>query len=79
MVTPVDEAVMLDCFVNVSRYAERFGGSIQYGWLIWEWPTIMIEAEFHAVWVTPQGALKDITPNPFGMGQVLFLPAPDIK
>jgi hypothetical protein len=29
---------------------ERDGGSVLNGWLIREWPKVIIEAEHHAVW-----------------------------
>lgn len=64
----------LDCFENVTRYIERHGGGTRYGWQIWEWPGIMVEAEFHAAWVSPEGALLDITPKEYSVSSILFLP-----
>lgn len=69
-------AVPLDCFLNVERQVRRNGGRVCYGWLIWEMPWAFIEAEFHAVWRDPHGALVDITPRPTGITRVLFLPDP---
>ena len=53
---------------------EKNGGGFQYGWQIWEWPDVMIEAEFHAVWNSPQGILIDITPKQIDTHKILFLP-----
>ena len=37
----------------------------------------MIEAEFHAVWVDPDGNYRDVTPKEMpGIKQILFLPDP---
>jgi hypothetical protein len=68
----VHGAKALNCFENVNNYVKLKGGDIQYGWLIWEWPNVMIEAEFHAVWKPYEGKLVDITPN--DTIKVLFLP-----
>jgi hypothetical protein len=52
-----------ECFQNVRRKAEREGGSIQFGWAIWTWPRVFIEAEHHAVYVPPDGQpWQDVTP-----------------
>ena len=45
-----------------------------FGWKIWEWYGVMIEAEFHVVWRTVEGTLKDVTPNALPFDRVLFLP-----
>ncbi|MGL4965857.1 MAG: SEC-C metal-binding domain-containing protein [Inquilinus sp.] len=52
------------------------GGSLLYGWLIWEWPRVFIEAEHHAVW-EKDGSLVDITPPSNGERRILFLPDPN--
>ena len=65
-----------DCFPAVARHAEAHGGSVCYGWLIWEWPGVFVEAEFHAVWRDPEGKLHDITHAPEGISRILFLPDP---
>lgn len=66
------DMVPLDCFVNIQKKKEKDGGSIQYGWKIWEWSKIMIEAEFHAVWVSPQNHFVDITPEHGDISRILF-------
>lgn len=75
-VNPFNGAQINDCFRNVERFIRRNGGEICYGWQIWEWPDIMIEAEFHSVWISPNGDLRDITPKARGVDQILFLEDP---
>ena len=67
----------LDCFGDVEQRVKSCGGSVQYGWHIWIWPAVLIEAEFHAVWRTPEGELVDISTPPDYASRVLFLPDPD--
>ena len=43
---------------------------------IWRWPGRYFEAEHHAVWRTPQGALVDVTPQTGNPPRILFLPDP---
>src|SRR5882724_645983 len=69
-------AVPLDCFMNIQQHVAEAGGGIQYGWRIWEWPYILIQAEFHSVWSSPDGDLVDLTPSPGSVSPVLFLPDP---
>jgi hypothetical protein len=59
-----------------SRQVAEFGGEIVYGWQIWEWPRIMVEGEFHAVWRSPTGELLDVSTKPDGETQILFIPDP---
>jgi hypothetical protein len=63
-----------ECFFNVKAKVEKDGGKIQFGWAIWEWPNVMIEAEFHAIWISPENTPVDITPNAANMQKILFLP-----
>lgn len=65
-----------DCFINVAHKVERDGGTLLHGWQIWEWISVMIEAEFHAIWVSPIGEHIDITPKKESEERVLFLPDP---
>lgn len=63
------------CFQNVSRRVLRDGGAPQFGWSIWLWPHVFIEAEHHAVYAPPGGRpWLDITPGPRGLKRRLFLP-----
>jgi hypothetical protein len=52
------------------------GGSIQFGWRLREWPGVLLTAEFHAVWVEPEGMLVDITRTVTDDEQSLFVPDP---
>lgn len=75
-VTPATDAELLACFPTVEKQVAEHGGELQLGWQIWEWPDVMMEAEFHAVWRDPSGNLHDLTPKPFGTRKILFLPDP---
>lgn len=63
-----------DCFETVRLRIASQGGAATYGWSIWEWPGVMIEAEFHAVWRDQTGALCDISPQSLHLSHRLFLP-----
>src|SRR5580704_9098514 len=63
-----------ECFPNVNRKVAKCGGSLCHGWIVWEWPGKLIEAEFHGVWAAPNGTLSDITPKADGESQILFIP-----
>ncbi len=70
------EGEVNDCFAVVQRCVERDGGAPCYGWQIWEWPLVMIEAEFHAVWKDRRGDLHEVTPKQVLVQNILFLPDP---
>jgi hypothetical protein len=55
------------------------GGKQHLGWAIWEWPKVLIEAEFHCIWESPGGELLDITPKDSPLDKILFLPDPKRK
>ncbi|MCA2007951.1 hypothetical protein [Tritonibacter mobilis] len=74
-VKPDLEAISSECFHNVSKKVERDGGSILYGWNLWEWSRVFVEAEHHAVWVK-DGELTDVTPKQNRERKILFLPDP---
>ena len=73
-VRPVPQARINSCFGSVRDYISQYGGGIQYGWIIWELPNVFLEAEFHAIWVSPSGELVDITPKIDNEDTILFLP-----
>ena len=76
---PVEEEPMSalnECFSTVRRRIRTHGGSIEYGWTIWEWPGIIVEAEHHAIWLTPDGRRVDIARKRYGEKNVLFVPDP---
>lgn len=63
-----------DCIGAVREKVIRDGGRIVFGWQIWKCD-YLVEAEFHAVWETPDGeGLKDITPKNYpDITHILFL------
>ncbi|MEN6411953.1 MAG: SEC-C metal-binding domain-containing protein [Veillonellales bacterium] len=71
---PVDNKTVVasdaDCVEMVALKMLKDGGSFQFGWAIWEWPDVMLEAEFWAVWVNDDGQLVDVTPR--GRGENLL-------
>jgi len=75
-VVPESYAVENECYGNVAEKIRRDGGSLRYGWQIWERKRLFIEAEFHAVWVSPEGTMLDITPKDIPTTRILFLPDP---
>jgi hypothetical protein len=68
--------VVNDCYGNAVRKIASNGGAMQCGWQIWETlPGVMIEGEFHAVWVDTDGVYHDITPKAISsIDGILFLP-----
>jgi len=75
-VRPEADAAANECFPNVEAKVARSGGRMLCGWQLWEWPHVMIDAEFHAVWLSPEGAMVDVTPKPQGDTRILFVPDP---
>jgi len=65
-----------ECFQLVQEKVDESGGKMVTGWAIWEKPGVFIEAEFHAVWVTPESEYIDLNPRPsnFKITEILFIP-----
>ena len=62
-ITPAPGSEPNDCFVTVRRKVEQESGRMQFGWAIWEWPHVFVEAENHAVYEPPTGLpWVDISP-----------------
>lgn len=76
---PIPEKPLNECFSIVPEYVATNGGEQYNGWSIWEWPKVLIEAEFHCVWKNPAGELIDITPKSDPIEKILFLPDPKRK
>jgi len=77
-VEQIDGMEVSDCTNNVAQMVAAKGGSVQYGWQIWQTQRL-VEAEFHAVWIDSDGNPHDITPKGmFNITQILFLPDPTI-
>lgn len=68
------DAERAKCVQNVHNKITRDGGSIRFGWAIWESPGIVIQAQYHAVWLSPEDEYLDITPRSFHAERILFLP-----
>jgi hypothetical protein len=73
-VHPDPSAQVNECFHNVEAKVQKDDGAIVYGWQLWEWPSVLVEAEFHAVWRSRDGLCIDITPKVDGEEKVLFVP-----
>jgi hypothetical protein len=67
------EARPIDSFETVEARIVEQGGTACYGWALWEWPKLFLEAEFYSVWRDAEGRLHDITPRVMP-GSILFLP-----
>jgi hypothetical protein len=76
---PLDGAEPDSCFELVPKYVESHGGEMRTGWAIWEWPQVIIEAEFHAIWLSSERREIDITPKKIPQRRILFLPDPHRK
>lgn len=68
-----------ECFDIVKVRVSAAGGDRVLGWSIWERPRVVIEAELHAVWRSPEVVLVDIAPNCRGvpMPRICFVEDPD--
>jgi hypothetical protein len=67
-----------DCFNIVDDKVKKQGGANIYGWQIWK-TSYLIEGEFHSIWRTEEGEYRDITPKPFSLNKILFVPDNNIK
>jgi hypothetical protein len=79
-VEPAAGAQPNDCVNVVASQIARRGGAAVTGWQIWEWPKVLVEAEFHVVWEAPDGVLHDVTPKPtpYHITRIVFLPDPGL-
>lgn len=77
-VSPVRNAPLQECFSIVEEYINQHGGTRVLGWALWELPSYFIEAEFHAVWESPTGELKDLTPRSSETNKILFIRDPSM-
>lgn len=73
-VRPVPNATLDDCLLNVFEQVTTHGGAERQGWAIWYIPGVWVEAEYHCIWLSPDGRLIDITPKKDGETSILFLP-----
>lgn len=77
-VVPLEGAQPNECFPVVNAHVNAFGGETIIGWCIWEHPNVFVEAEFHAVWKSPEGEYIDLTPKNETASKILFLPHPGL-
>jgi hypothetical protein len=75
-VDPLPNKPINECFSIVPEHIASNGGEQKFGWSIWHWRKVFIEAEFHCIWKRPDGTLIDITPKSLPFDQILFLPDP---
>ena len=82
-VNPLPWCEALQCFPNVERQISEKGGRIQYGWLVQIFPRVLMEFEFHAIWLQNDETPVDITPSmphcPGGVAETVHLFLPDNK
>ena len=72
-VLPAKGAIINECFINVDNFIKQNGGKCIYGWAIWLHPHCLLEAEFHAIYQSPDNHLIDITPHKNNLTKILFL------
>jgi hypothetical protein len=77
--SPESYAQVNECFPAVGRKVRECGGKVLCGWQFWEWSDFLLEAEFHAVWLSPKNELVDVTPKPSKLENILFLPDPGMR
>jgi hypothetical protein len=73
-VRPLNGAPANECFQILPKHIASHGGEQVIGWTIWEWPRVLIEAEFHCIWRRPDNRLLDLTPKSVPVPRILFLP-----
>jgi hypothetical protein len=59
---------------NVREQVVRCGGCVVHGWIVRAVPILFYEAEYHAVWQSPDGTLVDVTPQPGNETGIFFAP-----
>ncbi|HAI8605416.1 TPA: hypothetical protein O1J55_003946 [Escherichia coli] len=66
-----------NCYWNVERLVKEYGGSLIKGWCVTYWPGSHLSAYHHAVWLTPDNHLLDITetiPTTKDKNTIIFIP-----
>lgn len=80
-VLPEPGASPFDSVANVAAAVAKSGGAVRHGWNLTQFHSSrenanLIEASAHAVWVTPQGVLVDVTPSSsYNRMQSCFIPS----
>lgn len=76
---PIAQKPLNECLTIVPEHITKHGGKQKFGWCIHVWKGVLVEAEFHCVWETPEGNLVDLTPKKEHGDAIIFIPDPDIK
>lgn len=71
---PLPNKPINECFTIVPEHIVAHGGKQKIGWCIHVWRKVLIEAEFHCIWESPEGKLIDITPKNYQTDLIIFLP-----
>ena len=61
------------CHRNVTEQVARHGGRAAFGWAMWV-NQLFLMGEFHVVWISPGGAVVDVTPAAEGETEIVFAP-----
>lgn len=69
-----------ECVANATDAANELGGRVELGWQVWETlPGVVLEAEFHAIWIDKEGRRRDVTPRAHAhITEIAFLPDPEL-
>lgn len=78
-VLPAKSASIGQCYFNVDHYQKANGGKVLFGWNIWECARVYVEAEHHAVWISDDDVVVDISPKVDAEEYILFLSQPSAK
>jgi hypothetical protein len=63
--------------MNVLNKIDDDGGSISYGWIVWQRSNLALSTEFHACWIDASGKFVDITPkHEDDIAEIVFAPDP---
>ena len=62
-----------ECFFIIPKHIRKYGGKQHFGWAIWEWPCVILEAEFHCIWEDNEGRVFDIVPRMINFSSILFV------
>lgn len=65
-----------DSFAVVARQVAAEQGEAVPGWVLRELPGVYVEAEFCALWRSPEGELRDVVPRETRTRRVMFLADP---
>ena len=70
---PAQDARVGKCYDNCASFVQLHGGSLQYGWLLWELADVCLFAEHHCV-VNVNNQIIDVTPQQSDIKSILFAP-----